>query len=151
MSSTVLSILVTFVCLAQILEVNSTLDDRKKKIQAVELEFNSLKDYYNTRKEAVAEEFKEIESEMDASSAILQQSSGPNFAASKKNSETLKEWYTETKDTFLLFTEVFDNAYVFFQKGIEEVKDLVHVNEDYYNTRMDALAEDVKWTLNCPY
>ncbi|XP_056431867.1 uncharacterized protein LOC130370179 [Gadus chalcogrammus] len=145
MPRAVLSILVIFVCLAPILEtLSSTLDVRMKMIQVIELEFNSLKDSYNTRKEAVAEGFKEIESEMDATSAILQQRCGPNFEASKKNSETLKEWHTETKDTYLLFTEVFDNAYEFFQKGIEEVKDLVHENEDHYNTRMDALAEEFK-------
>ncbi|XP_056431868.1 uncharacterized protein LOC130370180 [Gadus chalcogrammus] len=145
MTRTVLSILVIFVCLAPILEtLSSTLDVRMKKIQVIELEFNSLKDYYNTRKEALAEEFKEIESELDASSAILRQCCGPGAAKLKKNTETLRERHTETKDKFLLIVEVLDNAYVFLQKEIEEVKDLVHENEDYYNTRMDELAEEFK-------
>ena len=79
--------------------------------------------------DALAEEFKEIERELEASLAMLSQGRRPKFVASKNYLENLREWYSETKDKFLLFTEVFDNAYVFFQKGIEEVKDLVHVNE----------------------
>ncbi|CAL8377555.1 unnamed protein product [Boreogadus saida] len=133
MTRTVLSILVIFVCLAPILEtLSSILDDRMKKIQVIELEFNSLKDYYNTRMDALAEEFKEIERELEASLAMLNQGRRPKFAASKNYLETLREWYSETKDKFLLFTEVFDKAYEFIHKGIEEVKDLVNetVNKD---------------------
>ena len=79
--------------------------------------------------DALAEEFKEFEREMDAKLAILKQDSGPKFAASKNYLETLREWYSETKDTFLLFTEVFDNAYEFIHKGIEGVKDFFRETE----------------------
>ncbi|CAL8376755.1 unnamed protein product, partial [Gadus morhua 'NCC'] len=145
MTRTVLSILVIFVCLAPILEtLSSILEDRMKMIQVIELEFHSLKDSHNTRKDALAAEFKEIDSELDATSAILRQCFGPGAEKLKKNSETLKEWHTETKDKFLLIFEVLDNAYVFLQKEIEEVKELVHGNEDHYNARMDALAEEFK-------
>ena len=93
--------------------------------------------------DALAEEFKEIERELEASLAMLHQGRRPKFVASKNYLENLREWYSETKDKFLLIFEVLDNAYVFLQKEIEEVKDLVHgneVNKDDYNHTLLTLA-----------
>ncbi|CAL8377548.1 unnamed protein product [Boreogadus saida] len=64
---------------------------------------------------------------MYATSAKVEQYSGPEFAAIKKKLETLKESNSELKDAFLLFTEVTDNKLELIQKAIEGIK--VFVNE----------------------
>ncbi|XP_059932832.1 uncharacterized protein LOC132475619 isoform X2 [Gadus macrocephalus] len=146
MTRAVLSILVMFVCLAPMLEVNSTTDDfkmviegvelyinslkgdLKKKKEAMELRFNSLKDYYNTEKDALAERIRE-QNRLHATLAKLEQYSGPEFAAIKKILETLKESNSELNAKFLLMTEVSDHKFQIIQKKIEGIKDLVHETE----------------------
>ncbi|CAL8377534.1 unnamed protein product [Boreogadus saida] len=58
MTRAVLSILVMFVCLVHTME-DSPQGDLKKNNEAMELHFNSLKDDYNTEKDALAEGIRE--------------------------------------------------------------------------------------------
>ena len=59
----------------------------------------------------------------DATSAIVEQYSGPEFAEIKKKLETPKESNSELKDTFLLFTKVTDDKSELIQRAIEGIKD----------------------------
>ncbi|CAL8384985.1 unnamed protein product [Arctogadus glacialis] len=128
MTRAVLSILVIFVCLAPMLEVNSTQGGLKKRIEAVELYCNSFKEEYNAEMDALAEGIKE-QNRLYATLPMLEQYSGPEFAAIKKILETQKESNTELNAKFLLITEVNDHKFQITQKKMEGIKDLVHETE----------------------
>ncbi|CAL8384972.1 unnamed protein product [Arctogadus glacialis] len=81
------------------------------------------RDYINTEKDALAERIREHDHVKDATSAIVEQYSGPEFSEIKKKLETPKESNSELKDTFLLFTEVTDNKLELIQRAIEGIKD----------------------------
>ncbi|XP_056431872.1 uncharacterized protein LOC130370185 isoform X1 [Gadus chalcogrammus] len=129
MTRTVLSILVMFVCLAPMQEVYSTQDDIKKKIQALELKANSLKDYCNTKKEAIFKMLEKDDQSLDAALAKAEKREGPVFAAIKDKLEMAKESNSERKAQLQHFTHVCDLSCEHIQKEIMRLKDLVNEPE----------------------
>ncbi|CAL8384968.1 unnamed protein product [Arctogadus glacialis] len=107
-------------------------------IEALDLYFNSFKDYYNTEKDALAEGIRE-QNRRHATLAKLEQYSGPEFAAIKKILETQKESNTELNAKFLLMTEVIDHKFQITQKKMEGIKDLVHETEDDQKKAIEAV------------
>ncbi|CAL8384962.1 unnamed protein product [Arctogadus glacialis] len=129
MTRTVLSILVMFVCLAPMQEVYSTQDDIKKKIQALELKANSLKDYCNTKKEAIFKMLEKDDQSLDAALAKAEKRKGPVFAAIRDKLEMAKESNSERKAQLQHFTHVCDLSCEHIQKEIMRLKDLVNEPE----------------------
>ncbi|CAL8377540.1 unnamed protein product [Boreogadus saida] len=124
MTRAVLSILVMFVCLAPMLEVNSTQDDHKKAIEAVELSINSLKEHFKFKMDAQADKLTEQSRIVDGMLDVLQ-NTGPEYSAAKKQFETSKETISELKATFLLNNE---NSELLWE-SIRELFKVLHETE----------------------
>ncbi|CAL8377553.1 unnamed protein product [Boreogadus saida] len=111
---------------------HETEDGRKKKKQAVKFDADSLKNFpenFNIQKDALAEKLKELDHRMDAASAMLERACGPKAAGKKRLLERLKERHTENKASFVQF----DDRFKVIKKGLEEVNDRVHENEENKN------------------
>ncbi|XP_056431881.1 uncharacterized protein LOC130370190 isoform X3 [Gadus chalcogrammus] len=104
MTRAVLSILVIFVCLAPMLEVNSTQDDHKNAIEAVELSINFLKEHFKFKIDAQADKLTEQIRVLDGMLDVLQ-NAGPEYSAVKKQFEASKETSSELKAKWLLNNE----------------------------------------------
>ncbi|CAL8384964.1 unnamed protein product [Arctogadus glacialis] len=103
MTRAVLSILVMFVCLAPMLEVNSKQGDFKKAIEAFELSINSMMERYKLLMDREVDLLTNLRDSTDNTLDILQNSE--QYAAAKKIFETAKESYPKLKAKFLLFNE----------------------------------------------
>ncbi|CAL8376716.1 unnamed protein product [Gadus morhua 'NCC'] len=128
MTRAVLSILVMFVCLAPMLEVNSTTDDHKNATEAVELSINSLKEQFKFKMDAQADKLTEQIRIVDGMLDVLQ-NAGPEYSAAKKQLETSKETGSELKAKLLLNNE---NSEFLWESIRELFKDLdeTEVNKD---------------------
>ncbi|CAL8376747.1 unnamed protein product [Gadus morhua 'NCC'] len=104
MPRAVLSILVIFVCLAPMLEVNSTQDDHKKNKDVLESSINSLKEHFKFKMDAQADKLTDLSRMVNGVFDVLQ-NTGPEFSAAKKQFETLKETGSELKAKMLLNNE----------------------------------------------
>ncbi|CAL8376720.1 unnamed protein product [Gadus morhua 'NCC'] len=104
MTRAVLSILVIFVCLAPMLEVNSTQDDHKKTIEAVEFSINSLKGHLKVKTDAQADKLTEQSRIVDGMLDVLK-NAGPEHSETKKIFEASKETISELKAQMLLNNE----------------------------------------------
>ncbi|CAL8384978.1 unnamed protein product [Arctogadus glacialis] len=110
------------------LEVNSTQDDQKKAIEAVELSINSLKEHYKFKMDTKADKLTEQSRIVDGILDVLQ-NTGPEYSAAKKQWETLKETGSELKAGLLLINE---NCELLWESIRELFKDLdeTEVNKD---------------------
>ncbi|CAL8300949.1 unnamed protein product [Gadus morhua 'NCC'] len=103
MTHAILFILGIFVCLAPMLEVNSTQDDHKKKKEVLESSINSLKEH-KFKMDAQADKLTEQTRIVDGMLDVLQ-NTGPEYSAAKKKLETLKENSSELKAALLQINE----------------------------------------------
>ncbi|CAL8384974.1 unnamed protein product [Arctogadus glacialis] len=119
MTRAVLSILVMFVCLAPMLEVNSTMDDFKMVIEDVELYINSLKE---EDLEMVANSL--IDEQIRITNNILNviQLIGPEYVVVKKLFESVMEFIPELKAKWLKSPEDYKLFWEYIQKAIEGLK-----------------------------
>ncbi|CAL8376743.1 unnamed protein product [Gadus morhua 'NCC'] len=119
MTRAVLSILVIFVCLAPMLEVNSTQDDFKMFIEDVELYINSLKE---EDLEMIANSL--IEKQIRITDNILNhiQHIGPEFAAVKKLFEAMMKIIPELKAKWLKSPEDYKLFWEYIHKAIKGLK-----------------------------
>ncbi|XP_059932834.1 uncharacterized protein LOC132475619 isoform X4 [Gadus macrocephalus] len=119
MTRAVLSILVMFVCLAPMLEVNSTTDDFKMVIEGVELYINSLKE---EDLEMVANGL--IDEQIHIANNMLNviQFIGPEFAAVKKLFEAVMVIIPELKAKWLKSPEDYKHFWEYIHKAIEGLK-----------------------------
>ncbi|CAL8327162.1 unnamed protein product [Lota lota] len=128
MTHAVLSILVMFVCLAHTLEVNSTLTNLKKEIQALELMATSMKETYNTQQDALADMITENDHLTDATLALIQKAV-PQLSANKKHLEAAKESNAELKAKLHQISNDMKLMWENIQKEIERANQLVHILE----------------------
>ncbi|CAL8384993.1 unnamed protein product [Arctogadus glacialis] len=128
MTRAVLSILVMFVCLAPMLEVNSTQDDHEKNKDVLESSINFLKEHWKFKMDALADELTEHSRIVDSMLDVLQ-NTGPEYSAAKKQLETTKEAFSELKAELLLNNEISELFWEFTQELFKDL-DETEVNKD---------------------